>query len=255
MSQPFPKTVLVVLDGFGESATTKGNAIRLARTPHYDGLRARYPHTLLEASGEDVGLPAGLMGNSEVGHLNLGAGRVVYQDILRISLSIRDGSFFENEALARLASRVRSSGQALHLMGLVSDGGVHSLDAHLVALVELAKRRGIEDVRVHAFLDGRDTSPRSALDHVRRLEEQLARIGTGRIVTVSGRYFAMDRDNRWDRAKLAWDAIVLGRGERAVSAKEAIERSYADEKTDEFVRPVVVVPPGEEPSRLEDAAG
>ncbi len=232
---------LIILDGWGFRAETAMNAVAAARTPHFDRLFGSRPWTTLRASGMAVGLPEGQMGNSEVGHLNLGAGRVVYQDYTRINLAIEDGSFFENPVLVEACDRARASGGALHLLGLLSDGGVHSHQKHLYALVDLAGRRGLERVFVHPFLDGRDTPPQSGLGYVKALEEALAREGRGRVATVSGRYYAMDRDNRWDRVERAWKALVLGEGIPARSAAEAVESAYAEGQTDEFVVPRVVV--------------
>ena len=232
--------VLVVCDGWGVRAERDGNAIALARTPNYDRLRRDFPFTTLSASGEDVGLPAGQMGNSEVGHLNLGAGRMVPQDILRIDLAIRDGSFFRNPALTALCAGVRARGGALHLLGLLSDGGVHSHERHLYALLELARRERLERVFVHPFLDGRDTPPESAGAYLDRLEAEITSIGAGAVATVCGRYYAMDRDKRWDRVESAYDAIVNGEGRRASSAREALRLASENGETDEFVRPTVI---------------
>lgn len=236
---PRPRVLLVICDGWGEAPPSPGNAITLARTPTLDRWRRDYPWTTLEASGEVVGLPAGLMGNSEVGHLNIGAGRMVPQDLLRIDLALADGSFFENPALVEAAERARRANGTLHLLGLLSDGGVHSHLRHLFGLLELAKRRRVGNVRVHAFTDGRDTPPRSALGYVEQLEEELASHG-GEIATVSGRYYAMDRDSRWDRVALAWEALRFGRGERAPGARDAVEAGYARGESDEFLRPTVI---------------
>jgi 2,3-bisphosphoglycerate-independent phosphoglycerate mutase len=236
---PRPRVLLVICDGWGEAPPSPGNAIALARTPTFDRWRRDHPWTTLEASGEAVGLPAGLMGNSEVGHLNIGAGRMVPQDLLRIDLALADASFFENPALVEAAERARRADGTLHLMGLLSDGGVHSHERHLVGLLELAKRRRVPKVRVHVFTDGRDTPPRSALGYVARLEEELARHG-GEIATVSGRYYAMDRDARWDRIALAWEALRFGRGLRAESARAAVEAGYARGESDEFLLPTVI---------------
>ncbi len=236
---------LLVCDGWGHAPPSEGNAISLARTPIYDRWLAEYPWTLLEASGEAVGLPAGVMGNSEVGHLTLGAGRMVPQDLLRIDLALRDGSFFENPALTAAAEHARRRGATLHLMGLVSDGGVHSHERHLEGLLALAARAGVKRVRVHAFTDGRDTPPRSALEYLGRLEAAVAKTGA-RIATVSGRYYAMDRDKRWDRVARAYQALVFSSGLRAPSAAAAIEAAYARDESDEFVQPTVIVD-GDEP--------
>jgi 2,3-bisphosphoglycerate-independent phosphoglycerate mutase len=245
------RVLLVICDGWGEAPASAGNAISLARTPTFDRWRREHPWTTLEASGEAVGLPAGLMGNSEVGHLNLGAGRMVPQDLLRIDLALRDGSFFENPALVEAIDGAKRSGRTVHLMGLVSDGGVHSHERHLAGLLELARRRGAPRVRVHAFTDGRDTPPRSALRYLEKLEADLARSG-GEIATVTGRYFAMDRDSRWDRVARAWDALRFGRGTRAATSRAAVEAAYARGETDEFVLPTVVEREGLPVGSIED---
>jgi len=234
--------LIVIMDGFGEAAAMPGNAVAVANTPNLDRLFAESPHTTLDASGLAVGLPPGQMGNSEVGHLNIGAGRVVYQELTRIDLAIKDGSLFENPVLASTIDAAVSEGRAVHFMGLVSDGGVHSHENHLYALVEMAARRGADRIWVHAFLDGRDTPPESGLDFVGRLEERLDEIGAGAVATVMGRYYAMDRDNRWDRVEAAWRALVLGEGVPAESATGAIAASYQAGVTDEFVVPAVVRP-------------
>ena len=233
--------VLVVLDGWGISAQSNGNAIASAQTPVYRRLLADHPHTALRASGEAVGLPDGQMGNSEVGHLNLGAGRVVYQDSTRISKAIREGDFFRNPVLLSAMEQVKMSGGALHLMGLLSDGGVHSRMDHLYAMLDMVKSQGITKVFFHAFLDGRDTPPSSALGYISALEEHLSRIGIGAIATVSGRYYAMDRDKRWDRVKRTYEALVLAEGMRQFSATEAVQQSYEHGKTDEFLIPAVIL--------------
>lgn len=232
--------VLVILDGWGIGREEPGNAVLAARTPTLDRLLATYPHATLRCCGEDVGLPAGQMGNSEVGHLNLGAGFIVYQWITRIDRAIADGSFFANLALVGAVQRCLERGTTLHLLGLVGDGGVHAHSRHLFALLELSKRHGLERVAVHAFTDGRDTSPTSGLGFVDEIEDRLSAQGVGRIATVSGRYYAMDRDRRWDRTRLAYDAIVDGRGPLAASAHEAIVASYAAGITDEFIVPTVI---------------
>lgn len=230
----------MILDGFGAAPPGDSNAISTADTPNLDRLLADYPHTVLAASGEDVGLPAGQMGNSEVGHLNIGAGRIVYQDLTRIGLAIKDGSFFDNPALLQAVANAKEDGGALHLMGLLSDGGVHSHITHLYALLELAAKEGLRRVFIHIFLDGRDVPPRSALTYIRQLESKMRELGIGKIATVSGRYYAMDRDKRWDRVKLAYDAIVYGRGVPSASAEQAVEQSYSEGAADEFVMPAVV---------------
>ncbi len=231
--------VLVIMDGFGETEVATGNAIAAAKTPHLDELLGSWPHTQLDASGLAVGLPEGQMGNSEVGHLNIGAGRVVYQELTRINLAISDGSLAENPVLAEAIDGAVTAGRAVHFMGLLSDGGVHSHRDHLYALLEMAKARGAERVFVHAFLDGRDVPPESGLGFVEDAEVFLAQLGVGQIATVMGRYYAMDRDNRWDRVEKAYAAIALGEGVPAVSAPEAVRASYEAGVTDEFVVPAV----------------
>ncbi|GAB4247799.1 2,3-bisphosphoglycerate-independent phosphoglycerate mutase [Deferrisoma sp.] len=244
---------LIILDGWGYRPDGTHNAVAGARTPNLDRLFATEAWTTLGASGLDVGLPEGQMGNSEVGHLNLGAGRIVYQDYTRINLAIRDGSFFKNPVLADACRAAKEAGGAVHLLGLVSDGGVHSHQEHLYALVELAKRQGLDRVYVHAFLDGRDTPPQSGLGYIEALERELARIGVGAIATVSGRYYAMDRDNRWDRVEKAWAALVRGEGIPAPSAAEAVRSAYAEGQTDEFVVPRVIhTPAGQPVARVAD---
>ncbi|MGI9556904.1 MAG: 2,3-bisphosphoglycerate-independent phosphoglycerate mutase [Solirubrobacterales bacterium] len=232
---------LVVLDGWGLAEPGPGNAVELARTPVFDELWERYPHTRLSASGSDVGLPEGQMGNSEVGHLNLGAGGVVKQDLARIDDAIADGSFYENDVLLDVCRRaVRSPNGRLHLVGLLSDGGVHSGWAQIEACIELAAREGVPELLLHVVTDGRDTSPSSAPEYVREAERWLRH--AGRIATVSGRYWAMDRDRRWERTKVAYDAIAHGRGPRAETAADAIEDAHRAGQTDEFVRPTVIEP-------------
>jgi 2,3-bisphosphoglycerate-independent phosphoglycerate mutase len=241
--------VLLICDGWGEAPPSPGNAIALAKTPTFDRWRRDFPSTTLEASGEAVGLPARLMGNSEVGHLNLGAGRMVPQDLLRIDRTLGDRSFFQNPVLLEAADHARHPGAALHLLGLVSDGGVHSHERHLFGLLELARERNVPRVLVHVFTDGRDTPPRSALGHIERLEAAL-RQTKGRIATVSGRYYAMDRDGRWDRVAKAYAALASGEGPRAENAREAIEQAYARGENDEFITPTVIAAEGGEPGRL-----
>jgi 2,3-bisphosphoglycerate-independent phosphoglycerate mutase len=236
---PVPSVALVILDGWGLAPPGPGNAVELASTPVFDELWSRYPHTQLSASGRDVGLPDGQMGNSEVGHLNLGAGAVVKQDLARIDDAIADGSFFENDALRAACAAARAGSGRLHAMGLVSDGGVHSGFTHLRALIELATREQVPDLVVHAFTDGRDTLPDSGAGFVRELEGWLGEHG-GRIGTVGGRYYAMDRDRRWDRTERAYDAIVRGNGAAGSSAEDAVRASYDAGVTDEFIEPVVI---------------
>lgn len=232
--------MLMILDGFGIAEKSEGNAVALAKKPNFDRLVKEYPNTQLQASGMAVGLPEGQMGNSEVGHLNIGAGRIVYQELTRITKSIEDGDFFENEALMKAMKNAKENNASLHLMGLLSDGGVHSHIDHLKGLLEFAKKEGLQKVYVHAFMDGRDVPPSSGKEFIIKAEEMMKEVGVGQIATVSGRYYAMDRDNRWERVQLAYNAIVLGEGEKASSAVEAIENSYHDEKTDEFVLPCVI---------------
>jgi 2,3-bisphosphoglycerate-independent phosphoglycerate mutase len=240
-----PPLALIVLDGWGIREAREHNAIKLARTPVFSALLDRYPKAQLIASGEHVGLPAGQMGNSEVGHMNMGAGRVVYQDLTRIDKSIRDGDFFTNASLVAAMDRAARGGHALHLVGLVSDGGVHSHQRHLHALVEMAGKRRVPRVFVQVITDGRDTSPTGAIRYIADLERALAAAGAGttaRIASVTGRYYAMDRDKRWERTKLAYEAIVGGRAETtATSPLEAIKQSYDANVTDEFVKPIVIV--------------
>ena len=234
--------LLAILDGWGAGSGGDSDAVSQARTPNMDAFRREYPYTLLAAHGEAVGLPEGQMGNSEVGHLNIGAGRVEYQDFTRINKAIREGTLAENPAL--VAAMDASRGAALHLMGLASDGGVHSHLDHLYALLEMAAARGLERVYVHAFTDGRDTPPDSGLAYVKQMRERMAAIGCGRIATVCGRYYAMDRDNRWDRVELAWKALVAGQGNTAADPVEAVENAYAAGETDEFIRPCVITEDG-----------
>ncbi|MGI6499607.1 MAG: 2,3-bisphosphoglycerate-independent phosphoglycerate mutase [Anaerostipes sp.] len=237
-------TVLMILDGYGLNDKTEGNAVAEANTPVMDGLMKDYPFVKGEASGMAVGLPEGQMGNSEVGHMNMGAGRIVYQELTRITKEINDGDFFENEALLKAVENCKENGGALHLLGLVSDGGVHSHNTHIYGLLELAKRNNIEKVYVHAFLDGRDTAPTSGKGFVEELEAKMKEIGVGEVATVSGRYYAMDRDNRWDRVEKAYKALVAGEGVQKTSAVEAIADSYKEEVNDEFVLPTVITKDG-----------
>ncbi len=235
-----PITALIIMDGFGINPDPTSNAITHAGTPTLDALMETYPHTQLGASGMDVGLPDGQMGNSEVGHLNIGAGRVVYQELTRITKDIQDGTFFEKPELLEAVENAKQPGRSLHLMGLVSDGGVHSHNTHLYALLELAKRHNLERVYVHCWLDGRDVPPSSGLGFIRELEREIARIGVGKIATVMGRFWAMDRDNIWDRVRKAYDAMVYGEGLPADTAEQAVQQSYDKGETDEFVLPTVV---------------
>jgi 2,3-bisphosphoglycerate-independent phosphoglycerate mutase len=238
---------LIVIDGWGHSPNTEGNAIALAATPYYDEISKTYPHTLLEASGTRVGLPAGVMGNSEVGHLNIGSGRVVRMDVSRVDFEIARGEFFKNQVLISAMDGVQQRGAALHLMGLVSDGQVHSSLEHLYALLRMAKARGVERVYVHCFLDGRDTPPRSAIEYVSALQRKMAEIGTGQIASSVGRYYAMDRDKRWERTKRAYDLLLNAVGERATDPIAAIDSSYERGVTDEFIEPIVITDSRGEP--------
>ena len=237
-------TVLMILDGYGLNESEKGNAVAEAKTPVMDQLMKEYPFVKGNASGMAVGLPEGQMGNSEVGHLNMGAGRIVYQDLTKITKAIQDGDFFENKALLSACENVKANDSSLHLMGLVSDGGVHSHIEHIYGLLELAKRQGIEKVYVHCFLDGRDTPPASGKEYVEQLEAKMKELGIGEVATVMGRYYAMDRDNRWDRVEKAYRALVYGEGEQAASGPAGIQASYDKDTTDEFVLPTVVMKDG-----------
>ena len=238
-------SAVIIMDGFGLNPSHYGNAIYQQGTPVVDALSAKYPHTHISASGMDVGLPAGQMGNSEVGHLNIGAGRIVYQELTRITKDIADGDFFKKEPLINAMQHAKDNNKALHLLGLLSDGGVHSHNEHLYALLEMCKQQGISNVYVHAFLDGRDVPPTSGLGFIRELEEKIAEIGVGKIATVMGRYWSMDRDNLWDRVKKAYDCMVLGKGEAtANSAEEAVTQSYDINETDEFVKATVILNDG-----------
>ncbi|MBW2452709.1 MAG: 2,3-bisphosphoglycerate-independent phosphoglycerate mutase [Deltaproteobacteria bacterium] len=246
---------LIILDGWGINDSCQDNAVCHANKPNLEALSGKYPTTYLNASGLNVGLPDGQMGNSEVGHMNIGAGRIIYQDLTRISQSIADGTFFTNPTLLTAMQRIKGAGGKLHLIGLVSDGGVHSHNSHLYALVKLAKQQGVEQVCVHAFLDGRDTPPQSGEGYLDELEQALARIGHGQIASVTGRYYAMDRDNRWDRVEKAWRAMVLGEGVSAESSSAAIKSAYLAKQTDEFVEPRVMVRNGTPVSLVENGDG
>lgn len=245
-------TVLMILDGFGLNDKTEGNAVAQANTPNIDRLMKEYPFVKGNASGLAVGLPDGQMGNSEVGHLNMGAGRIVYQELTRITKEIEDGDFFKNPELLKATENVKKNGSDLHLYGLLSDGGVHSHNTHLYGLLELAKREGIENVYVHCFLDGRDTSPTSGKGFIEELEAKMKEIGVGKIASICGRYYVMDRDNRWDRVEAAYKALTAGEGVHGNSAVEAITASYADEKTDEFVLPTVIEENGAPVATIKD---
>ncbi|GFO97658.1 phosphoglycerate mutase [groundwater metagenome] len=231
--------LLLILDGYGINRNIEGNAIAAARTPDLDRLFSTYPHCELDSSGESVGLPKGQMGNSEVGHLNIGAGRIVYQDLTRITRSIREGEFKKNRVLIDAMKNVKSNGSSLHLMGLLSDGGVHSHISHLYALLALAREQGIKKVYVHAFLDGRDVPPKSALTYIAEAEKKMITLG-GEFATVSGRYYAMDRDKRWERVEKAYHAMTKGEGAQAESASIAVKKAYERGETDEFVAPTVI---------------
>ena len=233
-------TMLMILDGFGINEKEEGNAIKMANIPNIKRILKQYPNTILHTSGLDVGLPEGQMGNSEVGHTNIGAGRIVYQELTRITKSIEDGDFFSIPELVTAIENCKKNHSKLHIMGLVSDGGVHSHQRHLFALLELAKRKDFEDVYVHCFLDGRDTPPASAEGYLAELESKMAEKGVGKIATIMGRFYAMDRDKRWNRIQKAYDAMVKGEGEKAISASVAIENSYQKEVFDEFVVPTVI---------------
>ena len=245
--------LLIILDGFGCSENQDSNAIASARKPNWDKLWQACPHTTINASEASVGLPSGQMGNSEVGHLNIGAGRVVYQEFTRINRAISSGNFFANPALTQAVETAKNSGKALHILGLLSDGGVHSHELHIHAMLELAARAGLEKIYLHAFLDGRDTPPRSALDYLRRLQEKCDQLKAGRIVSVIGRYYIMDRDKRWLRVKAGYDLLTQGQAEfQAESAEAALTAAYARDENDEFVKATAIVPPGEQPVRMED---
>ena len=238
-------TTLIIMDGYGiGNEGNAANAVEKAAKPNLDALFARYPHTTIACSGMAVGLPNGQMGNSEVGHLNLGAGRVVYQPLTRVTKAIEDGEFFEIPAMKEAMQQALDKGSALHVMGLVSDGGVHSHMDHLLAVVKMARDAGISKIFIHAFMDGRDVPPSSGEGYIRDLESKLAELKAGRIATVAGRFYAMDRDNIWDRVQLAYDAMVLGEGVPAGSALQAMEQSYAKGETDEFVKPTVIMEKG-----------
>jgi 2,3-bisphosphoglycerate-independent phosphoglycerate mutase len=228
------------MDGFGLNPDTRGNAVHAAKTPNYDRLIANYPHTALGASGLDVGLPDGQMGNSEVGHLNFGAGRIVYQEVTRIDKSISDGDFFENEIFIQHMEAIKNRSGKLHLLGLASDGLVHSSLEHLYALLKLSKNSGLKDVIIHAFLDGRDTSPTGGAGYVEQIIAESAKIGVGRLGTVIGRYYAMDRDKRWERIKKAYDLVVKGIGPKSSDPVESIRKNYGKNVTDEFMEPISV---------------
>src|SRR5688572_27397489 len=255
MSRPKP-LVLIILDGWGYAPPSRANAIELARKPTYDRLLREYPNTLIHTSGRFVGLPTGQMGNSEVGHLNIGAGRIVYMDITRIDLMIENGSFFSDPTLLRAMAHACPAGRRLHLFGLLSDGGVHSHQNHLYALLRMARQQGVERVFLHPFMDGRDTLPTNGAGYIEQLQQQIRSLGsTAQIASVSGRYYAMDRDRRWEREKLAFDAMVFGNGTAAkvTDPVAGMKDSYNRGVTDEFVVPFVVTDPRGEPlGRIRD---
>jgi len=240
-------TMLMILDGFGINENEKGNAIKLANTPNIDKLMKTCPTTIIHTSGMQVGLPEGQMGNSEVGHTNIGAGRIVYQELTRITKSIEEGEFFSKSEFVEAIENCKKHNSKLHILGLLSDGGVHSHIRHLIALLELAKRKDFEDVYVHCFIDGRDTPPTSGEGYIAQLEEKMKEKGVGKIASISGRFYSMDRDKRWNRVQKAYDALVNGIGNKAPSAISAIEASYQKEVFDEFVEPTVICSSGEEP--------
>lgn len=241
MASEVKPLVLVILDGWGVGKRVEGNAIARADLPNYNACLAKYPHTLLVCSGEEVGLPEGQMGNSEVGHLNIGSGRVVYQDLTRITREIRQGNFFQNEVLLDAINYAKRNEKALHLMGLLSDGGVHSHISHLFALLDLAAKENMRNVFIHAFLDGRDVPPANAKEYFESLEQKLSELGFGAVATVMGRYYGMDRDRRWDRTELAFNAMTCGEGIHTETALEAVERGYYRNETDEFIQPTVII--------------
>ena len=240
-------TMLMILDGFGRNANSNGNAISMANTPVLDDLMKKWPTTDMHTSGLDVGLPEGQMGNSEVGHTNIGAGRIIYQELTRITKQIEDGDFFNNPELVAAIENCKEKGTKLHIIGLLSDGGVHSHNRHLYAILELAKRKDFEDVYVHCFLDGRDTPPASAEGYIAELEKKMEEKGVGKIASICGRFYSMDRDKRWQRVEKAYDALVKGEGEKEQSATSAIEKSYQKEVFDEFVLPTVICDSSDKP--------
>ena len=245
--------VLIILDGFGHSESHEYNAVYSAKKPVLDRLCASMPNGLISGSGMDVGLPDGQMGNSEVGHMNLGAGRVVYQDFTRVTKSIRDGEFFENPTICAAVDKAVAAGKAVHILGLLSDGGVHSHQDHLIAMAELAFKRGAEKIYLHAFLDGRDTPPRSAESSLKKFEEKFAALGKGRVASIIGRYYAMDRDNRWDRVEKAYDLLTLAQGEfQADTAVAGLQAAYARDENDEFVKATVIRAEGQPDAAMED---
>lgn len=245
-------TVLMILDGYGLNDKVEGNAVKLANTPVMDKLMAEYPFVEGQASGMAVGLPDGQMGNSEVGHLNMGAGRIVYQELTRITKEIEEGTFFENEELVKAMENAKKNDSALHIFGLLSDGGVHSHITHIFGTIEMAKKFGLKKVYIHPFLDGRDTPPESAADFMQQLVDKMAEIGVGEVATISGRYWAMDRDNNWDREEKAYLAMTKGEGVKETDPVEAVKNSYANGKTDEFMLPTVIEKDGTPVATIKD---
>ncbi len=251
MKRPKP-LALIILDGFGINENAEGNAVNAAHKPYLDSLFAEYPHAILHASGEEVGLPEGQMGNSEVGHLNLGAGRIVYQDFTKISKAVKNGELLSNQEMKKSVQHVKDNNSALHLLGLLSNGGVHSHIKHLFGLLEMAKKAELKEVYVHAILDGRDTPPKSGIGFIKELEEKMAELGLGKIATVSGRYYTMDRDNRWERTEKAYQALVVGKGHQAEDPAKAVTDSYTADVTDEFVKPIVITESGKAVATIDD---
>ncbi len=245
-------TALIILDGWGIGKDYEGNAIKRAKTPNFDVLMRKYPNTSLSASGYDVGLPKGQMGNSEVGHMNIGAGRIVYQDLTRITKSIEDGEFENNEALNNAIDFVKQNNSTLHLIGLLSDGGVHSHNTHLYSLIELAKKSNLKNVEIHCITDGRDVSPISSPNYIKQLKKKIKNIGVGHIASIMGRYYGMDRNNQWDRVELAYNALVNGKGEKFIDPLEAVKNSYLNGVTDEFIKPLLIEKENEELATIKD---
>lgn len=243
---------IIILDGFGKRAETVGNAVAQANKPNFDRYWANFPHGELKAAGLDVGLPEGQMGNSEVGHTNIGAGRIVYQSLTRIDKAIEEGEFQENKALNNAFTHTKENNSDLHLFGLLSDGGVHSHINHLVALLETAKDKGVKNVYIHAFLDGRDVAPQSSLEYLETLQKAISDLNYGAIATVSGRFYAMDRDKRWERVEKAYKAIVNAEGEKFEDPIELVKASYANDKNDEFVVPAIITKDGKPVATVKD---
>jgi len=237
------KVLLIIMDGWGYREEKKGNAIALAKKPTFDALWKNYPHAIVPASGLDVGLPAGQMGTSEVNHMVIGSGRIIYQDLVKINKAIRDKSFFENKAFLAAMNHVKKNGSTLHLQGLIGPGGVHSYQTHMYALLEMAKQQGITNVVVHAFMDGRDTSPTGGKQYLQELEDKIKEIGVGRVASIIGRYYAMDRDTNWDRIEIAWNALAQGVGTQFKTVPEAMEFKYKENETDEFIKPCIIGEP------------